>query len=90
MQPIDPRAVAGAVADAVETGPARGEREIAGPEIRSVTELARVWMGATGRRRLLAPVPAFGAMGRSLRRGALTAPDAATPTATFATWLRER
>jgi uncharacterized protein YbjT (DUF2867 family) len=90
LQPVDAREVAGALADAVEAGPQPERREIAGPEVRTVAELARIWMRATGRRRLLVPLPVWGVAGTALRAGALTAPHAPRGSETFEHWLRER
>jgi len=89
LQPIDAREVALTLVNDLEEGPWVGRREIAGPEIAPLRELARNWLAATGRRRLLVPLPVFGATGRALRAGALTAPEARRGTLTFARWLRE-
>jgi uncharacterized protein YbjT (DUF2867 family) len=89
LQPIDPREAATVLADSVEEGPRAGKREIAGPEISTVTELARTWMRANARSRLLIPPPIFAGMRRALSRGALTTPDAEGAGPTFDRWLRE-
>jgi uncharacterized protein YbjT (DUF2867 family) len=87
LQPIDPREAAVALVDAVERGP--GDRvEVAGPEILTVTELARAWMRAVPRRRPLVPIPLPGKFGRALRAGALTGPSVRYGTGTFSEWLR--
>lgn len=91
VQPVDARAVARVLADAVEAGPTSDRVEVGGPEVRSFGDLARIWRAATGRRALAVPVPLPGAVGRGLRRGALTAPDAALKgSPTFASWLEMR
>ncbi|MGB6457973.1 MAG: hypothetical protein WBH47_26160, partial [Streptosporangiaceae bacterium] len=62
--------------------------EVAGPQISSVTDLARTWRSVTGRAAALLPVPLPGRLGRELRAGALTALAAdVTGTVTFADWL---
>jgi uncharacterized protein YbjT (DUF2867 family) len=88
MQPVAAAEVAAALADAVEREPAGCRIEVAGPQISSVTDLARSWRSATGRAAALLPVPLPGRLGRELRAGALTAPAAdVTGTVTFADWL---
>lgn len=81
--------VAAAEAAAVVAAVARGEPlgavvTVAGPEIRPLTELARIWSTARGRRLVPLSVP----LGGAVRAGALTC---ATPdhrgTTTFARWL---
>lgn len=90
LQPVDARTVARVLADAVEGPPLRGRVDVAGPEVVSLPELARRWRSATGRRALPVPVPLTGAVGRELRRGALTAPDAAlAESPSFVAWLRQ-
>jgi uncharacterized protein YbjT (DUF2867 family) len=89
LQPIDAATVAGVLAGAVEAGPSGGRVDVAGPVVADVGELARQWRAVTGRHALLAPVPVPGAVGRALRRGALTAPHATRASGpTFEAWLR--
>src|SRR3970040_2266435 len=51
FQPIDPGEVAERIVQQVEAGPGGRLLEIAGPEVLSAGELARVWLKARGRRR---------------------------------------
>jgi uncharacterized protein YbjT (DUF2867 family) len=87
LQPVDPREVAVALAEAVDEGLWDGRREIAGPEILPVTELARAWKRATGRRRLELPVPLVGKTGVALKAGGLTSTEAPRGQTTFSAWL---
>jgi uncharacterized protein YbjT (DUF2867 family) len=89
LQPVDPREVAAAIADAVEAGPSQGTSDFAGPERRTVRELARTWREQTGRQAVLVPLALPGAAGRALRAGGLTDPDASIGRTTFAQWLTE-
>jgi uncharacterized protein YbjT (DUF2867 family) len=89
LQPVDPREVAVAMADAIEGGPWGEGREVAGPEVRTISELARIWTRATRRRRLPLPVPLVGSAASAARRGALTAPEASGRLG-FAHWLAEQ
>jgi len=89
LQPIDPAEVARVVAAVAEGGP-QEMTSVAGPEISTVSELARAWRERTATRAALVPVPAVGAAGRALRAGALTDPAPEhRGTATFEEWLAQ-
>jgi uncharacterized protein YbjT (DUF2867 family) len=87
LQPVDPREVAAALADGVGEGLWDGTREFAGPEIRTLTELARAWKQARGKARPQLPVPLIGGLGRALKAGGLTSADAPRGEVTFEEWL---
>jgi uncharacterized protein YbjT (DUF2867 family) len=88
MQPVAAADVARVLADAAESDPSGGRISVAGPQVASVRELARAWLSATGRSAALLPVPLAGSLGRALRTGALTDPNAdVTGVITFADWL---
>jgi uncharacterized protein YbjT (DUF2867 family) len=89
LQPVDPREVATAMADAIAQGPWGAGLEVAGPEVMTMSELARIWSRSTGRRRMPMPLPVFGKPASAARAGALTAPAAAGKLG-FAEWLGER
>jgi uncharacterized protein YbjT (DUF2867 family) len=72
LQPVDPRQVAVVLADTAEAEPSYATTQFAGPEIRTVRELAGEWRKATGRRAAIVPVPLAGATARALRAGGLT------------------
>ena len=90
FQPIDPGEVAERMVQQVEAG--RGGRlpEIAGPEVRGAGELARAWLKARGRRRLLLPLPLFGKVAAGFRAGHNCAPDSKFGRITWAEWLERR
>jgi len=88
LQPIDPREVAHALAENVEDGPSGVRGEVGGPEILTVSELARIWSHATERHRLPVPLPLVGRVGRQGRNGALTVPES-VGALTFAGWLTQ-
>jgi uncharacterized protein YbjT (DUF2867 family) len=90
LQPIDPREVGPSLADAVEAGPSGRRSDVAGPRVELAADLARQWLQATGRSRPRLPIRIPGAFGRALRSGALTAPDHAVGTTTYADWLSTR
>ncbi len=90
VQPIDPAVVATRLADAVHAEPSGRLPDVAGPEVRTLTELAAAWRRVRGRRALPLRIPTIGRRGRALRAGGLCEPDAAaTGTRAFEDWLRD-
>jgi uncharacterized protein YbjT (DUF2867 family) len=84
LQPVDAAVVAARLADAAHADPAGRLPEVAGPEVLTLSELAKIWRRAEGRRLLLPlPIPMVGKIGRPLREGALCNPDAAAGGPTF-------
>lgn len=89
LQPVDSALVAKRLARAAHDGPAGRLPDIAGPEVRTLTELARAWRKAESRRLLPLPVPMIGKIGRPLRDAALCNPEAAAGGRTFESWLAD-
>jgi uncharacterized protein YbjT (DUF2867 family) len=87
LQPVDPREVAVVLADAVEAGPSGAAIEFAGPQRRTLRELAETWRLETGRHAVLVPLPVPGAAWRALRAGGLTNAGAWTGRTTFSSWV---
>ncbi|WP_115790412.1 SDR family oxidoreductase [Arthrobacter silvisoli] len=93
FQTISPVEVARALlAEAVAPFPEpAGQRHrivtIAGPEIRTMRELAENWRRITGRKGFIVEVPLPGAMGDYLRKGLNLAPESRHGTETFESWL---
>jgi len=90
FQPIDPGEVAERIVQQVGAGPGGRLPDIAGPEVRSAGELARVWLKARGKRRLLLPLPLFGKVAAGFRAGYNCAPDSKYGRITWAEWLSRR
>ncbi|MDP2676024.1 MAG: NAD(P)H-binding protein [Dehalococcoidia bacterium] len=90
FQPIDPGEVAERIVQQAEAGPGGRLPEIAGPEVRSAVELARVWLKARGKRRLLVPLPLFGKVAGAYRAGYNCAPESKYGRITWAEWLSRR
>ena len=90
FQPIDPGEVAERIAQQVEAGAGGRLPEIAGPEVRTAGELARAWLKARGKRRLLLPLPLFGKVAAGYRAGYNCAPDSKYGRITWAEWLSRR
>jgi uncharacterized protein YbjT (DUF2867 family) len=88
LQTVAAAEVARVLADATESAPRGGRISVAGPQISSMRELARTWRSAAGRSAVLVRVPLPGKLGRALRAGALTSPNAdVTGSITFADWV---
>jgi uncharacterized protein YbjT (DUF2867 family) len=89
LQPLDPATVARAVAEAVHREASGRLPDLAGPEVRTLGELARIWRRVRGRRVLPLRVPSFGAAGRAMRDGGLCNAEAAVESRTFEQWLAD-
>lgn len=87
IQPIAPEVVAKRLADAVHDGPGGRLPDIAGPEIRTLTELATAWREQSDRTLIPLPIPMVGPIGKPLREGALCDPAAGAGGATFDEWI---
>jgi len=90
FQPVDPRDVADRLVELALAEPVGLAPEIAGPEIHPMTELARDYLRATGKHRLVLPVHVPGGAARAYRDGGNLAPDRAVGTRTWAAFLAER
>jgi uncharacterized protein YbjT (DUF2867 family) len=86
LQPVDVGVVAARMAAVAVAEPAGRLGDVAGPEVLTLSELARIWRHA-GHRALPLRIPLRRRIARPLREGALTDPGAATGGATFAEWL---
>jgi uncharacterized protein YbjT (DUF2867 family) len=89
LQPIEPLVVAARLAGVAHAEPAGRLDDIAGPEVLTLSELARAWRKVDGRWMLPLPIPMIGKVGRPLREGALCNPDATVGGATFEQWLED-
>jgi len=90
LQPVDVRVVAARLAEAAQAEPSGRLPDVAGPEIRTLGELARAWRAADGRRLLPLRIPTVGRIGRPVGEAALCDPAAAAGGPTFEQWLAER
>ncbi|MCJ1680986.1 NAD(P)H-binding protein [Streptomyces sp. APSN-46.1] len=90
VQPIAVEEVADRLAELATPVPAGRVPDMGGPEIRTLVELGRAYLAATGRRRRVVAVPLAGkAYGGFVRGGHLT-PGHAVGKRTFADFLAER
>lgn len=87
FQPVDAGEVADRLAGLALGEPVGRAPDIGGPQVRTASQLARVYLRVTGRRRLLLPVRLPGKVFRAYRGGGHLAPEHATGTITFADYL---
>jgi uncharacterized protein YbjT (DUF2867 family) len=87
FQPVDVRDVARRLADLALGDPVGRAPDLGGPQVRSMADLARAWAAATGRRRVVVPVPLPGGLARAVKAGGLLAP-AQEGRITFEEYLR--
>jgi uncharacterized protein YbjT (DUF2867 family) len=90
FQPVDVHEVADRLAGLAGAAPAGRVSDLAGPEVRTMADLARSWLAATGRRRAVLPVRLPGGFARAVREGRLTAPEHADGRITFEEFLSGR
>jgi uncharacterized protein YbjT (DUF2867 family) len=90
FQPIDVRDVGARLADLAQGEPAGRVLDIAGPQVLPVTELARGYLPAVGKRRRVVSVPLPGRVARAYRAGGHLAPNRAVGTISFDRYLDEQ
>lgn len=90
VQPIAVGEVADRLAELAVAAPSGRVPDMGGPEIRTLPELGRVYLAATGRRRRVVPLPLAGRAYAGFRRGGNLAPGHAVGRMTFAEFLRGR
>ena len=77
LQPMDIGEVADRLVELSLSEPAGRVPDIGGPEVRTLPNLARAYLKATGRRQRIVEIPVPGKAARALRKGAQLAPDQA-------------
>ena len=75
LQPMDIGEVADRMVELALSEPAGRVPDIGGPEVKTLPDLARSYLKATGRRGRVVEVPVPGKAARALRGGVLLAPD---------------
>jgi uncharacterized protein YbjT (DUF2867 family) len=88
LQPIHPPVVAARLVEVAHAEPAGRLPDIAGPQVQTLSELAKAWREA-GHRALPLRIPMVGSIGRPLREAALCNPAAAAGGPTFERWLAD-
>lgn len=89
VQPVDPRDVAGRIADRLAAGPSRAIEEYGGPQVLRFDEVTAAWLAARGRRGRILPIRIPGRFGRSIRAGALTTDAVPAGTRTWSDYLAD-
>ena len=89
FQPVDARDVADRLVELALGEPVGLAPDIAGPRVYPMTDLARGYLAAAGKHRLLLPVHIPGGAARAYRAGANLAPDRAVGTRTWESFLAE-
>ncbi|MFI7289792.1 SDR family oxidoreductase [Streptomyces anulatus] len=90
VQPVDSGEVADRLAALALGGPAGRVSDLGGPEVRELTDLARTFLRATGRKRRVVPVRLAGKAYAGYRRGDHLAPGHTVGTVTFEEFLDHR
>ncbi|SRR5579884_807476 len=90
IQPIDVGDYASVLIDCVRHGPAGKTDNVAGPEILPLGTAFSRWLSARGRSKLVLPAVIPGRLGRELRSGALTDPEAGRGRVTWNNWLLQQ
>jgi uncharacterized protein YbjT (DUF2867 family) len=90
FQPIDPREVAGLLADLVAREPSARAPDVGGPQVLGSRELAHRWLRASGSRRPVVPLPLPSRAAAAMRRGRNTTPEQCYGRVTWDEWLTRR
>jgi uncharacterized protein YbjT (DUF2867 family) len=90
VQPVDVREVGDRLAELALGEPAGRAPDFAGPEARTVTDLARSYLSMVGKRRPMLPIRLPGKVFRAYRAGGHLAPEHAVGTITFEQYLTEQ
>ncbi|MCI0587112.1 MAG: NAD(P)H-binding protein [Planctomycetes bacterium] len=89
FQPVEAGEVADALVAILRAGPSGRASDLGGPEVRGVADLARAFLAASRRRRLVVPVPVLGGTGAAFRAGANLCPDRAVGRVRWEEYLAE-
>jgi uncharacterized protein YbjT (DUF2867 family) len=89
-QPVEVAEVADRLAELAAGAPAGRVEDMGGPEVRTFESLARAYLRATGRRRVVLSVPLWGKAYRGFKAGGHLAPERAVGKGTFEEYLARR
>jgi uncharacterized protein YbjT (DUF2867 family) len=90
FQPVDAGEVAARLAELATGTPSGRVSDMAGPQVRAAADLARSYLGASGRYRRVQPVWLPGRAAAAARRGGLLAPGHASGQVSFEDFLASR
>lgn len=89
LQPVAEDDVAQRLVGIVQAGPSGHLPDIGGPQVSTLGELARTWLGQRGMHRAILPLRLPGKMARALRQGGNTCPQQATGTVSWEAWVQQ-
>lgn len=89
FQLIDPGEVAGHIVSTLAKGPSGRLPDIGGPQVQRVSEIAKDWLKATGKRLIKIPVPAAGPL-QGFAKGYNCCPENKMGNITWRDWLAKR
>ncbi|MDR7301787.1 SDR family oxidoreductase [Haloactinomyces albus] len=90
FQPVDVEDVAERLVRFALGAPAGRAPDLGGPQVRAMTDLARLYLRASGKQRRVVPIRVPGKVFRGYREGGHLAPDHADGEVTFERFLAER
>lgn len=89
FQLLDTGEAADCLVESVKAGPGGRLPDIGGPKVQRAAELAKIWLRARGKRRLMLPLPLFGETAAAFRQGLNTVPSNPYGRITFSEWLEQ-
>ncbi len=90
FQVIDTGEVADCLVESVQAGPNGRLADIGGPQVFTAADLAKAWLKARGKRRLMLPLPLFGKTASGFKQGLNTVPENRFGRITFSEWLNRK
>jgi len=90
FQPVETKAVAQKLFELREGAPLNKIINLGGQEVFTMGELAKSWLKAQNKKKLLLHLPLFGKLNKALKGGVLTCTEIAPDSITWAAWLRTR
>ena len=89
-QLIDPKEVADYLLPIIFSEPAGRLPDVGGPEILTFQEIAQQWLDIQGHNRSIVPIPLFGKLGQSLKKGDNTTPSSRYGKITWQNFLHQK
>lgn len=90
VQPVQVEVVARELFHISQGAPLNGIRNIGGSEVLTLGEMAKLWLKATKKKRIILPLPLRGAVGKALREGGLTWGTLNPESISWEEWLKKK